>query len=218
MEKIVKAYFSSLEIQNDPDHQLHFAAYLSDHYSMEERLLIYDRFKYGETKFDYLMRRIAIKSILKKIGHDVKISSGVSFIHPESIEIGDGVFIGAQTILQGRTDGMCRIGNKVWIGPQSYFDARNLIIEDNVGWGPGAKALGSQHSGIPATEPIINTDLIIKPVVICKNCDIGVNAIILPGVTIGEGSIIGAGAVVTMDIEPYSIAAGIPAKIIRTRD
>jgi acetyltransferase-like isoleucine patch superfamily enzyme len=218
VEKIVKAYFSSLEVRHDPEHELLFATYLSDNYTIEERLLIFDRFKYGETNFDYLMRRIVARSVLKKTGNDMRISSGISFIHPESIEVGDGVFIGQQTIIQGRKDGVCKIGNKVWIGPQSYFDARNLIIEDNVGWGPGAKVLGSQHSGIPVGDAVISTDLIIKPVVIRKNCDIGVNVTILPGVTIGEGSIIGAGAVVTTDIESYAIAAGIPAKIIRKRE
>jgi len=51
-----------------------------------------------------------------------------------------------------------------------------------------------------------------------KGVLIGVNCVILPGVTIGEGSIIGAGTVVTRDIPPYSIAAGNPAKVIRTID
>lgn len=217
MEKIVKAFFSNQPVESDPEHETSFAAYLSNEFSPEERIMIYDKFKYGESRFDFLMRRIIAKTLLKKVGNGVKIAPGVSFIHPETIEIGDSVFIGSQTVIQGRKDGMCRIGNRVWIGPQSYFDARDLTIEDNVGWGPGAKALGSEHTGLPVDEPIISTDLVIKPVRICKNCDIGINAVILPGVTVGEGSIVGAGAVVTKDIESYSIVAGVPAKIIKMR-
>jgi len=58
-----------------------------------------------------------------------KIGSGVGFKHLDTFEIGEGVFIGAQSYLQGRFDGLCAIGARTWIGPQSYFDARNLIID-----------------------------------------------------------------------------------------
>lgn len=217
MEKIVKAFFGNAPVEEDPQHESSFALHLSAEFSLEERIIAYDRFKYGESKFDYLMRRLLAKTLCKKVGNGVRIAPGVSFVHPETIEIGEGVFIGSQTVIQGWKDGMCRIGSKVWIGSQSYFDARDLIIEDNVGWGPGAKVLGSEHTGMPINIPVINTDLVIKQVRICKNSDIGVNSVILPGVTVGEGSIIGAGAVVTSDIEPYSIAVGIPARAIRKR-
>lgn len=217
MERIIRAAFSNQTIGDDPEHETSFAAHLSEQFSLEERIMIYDRFKFGEGIFDYLMRKILIKTLLKNVGNGIKIAPGVSFIHPETIEIGNGVFIGSDTVIQGRKDGTCIIGNKVWIGPQSYFDARDLIIEDNVGWGPGAKVLGSEHTGLPTDVPIISTDLVIKQVRICDSCDIGVNSIILPGVTVGKGSIIGAGAVVTKDIEPYSIAAGVPAKVIKKR-
>ena len=94
-------------------------------------------------------------------------------------------------------DGTCVIGDKVWIGPQAFLDARDLVMGDFVGWGPGAKVLGSTHSGIPVDVPIMRTDLVIKPVVIGAWADIGTNATILPGVTVGKGAIVGAGAVVT---------------------
>ena len=54
-------------------------------------------------------------------------------------------------------------------------------------------------------------------VVIGSNVWIGANAIVLPGVTIGKGSVIGAGIVVTKDIPPYSVAVGVPAKVIKSR-
>ncbi|RYE85193.1 MAG: acyltransferase, partial [Hyphomicrobiales bacterium] len=137
--------------------------------------------------------------------------------HMETFEIGANVFIGTGAYIQGRFDGTCIIGNHVWIGPHAYFDARNLILGDHVGWGPGAKVLGSQHTGLPVSEPVIATDLEIKPVRIGAGADIGTNATILPGVSIGEGAIIGAGAVVTTDIPAYVIAAGVPARVIRGR-
>ena len=66
--------------------------------------------------------------------------------------------------IQGRIHGTCVIGAHTWIGPQSYFDARDLILEEYVGWGPGAKVLGSSHTGEPADVPIIQTDLEFEPV------------------------------------------------------
>lgn len=217
MERVVKAFFSKKKVENDPQQETSFAEYLSLEFSPEERIMIYDRYKHGEGRFDHLMRRLLAKTLLKKVGNGVRIASGVSFIHPETIEIGDGVFIGNQTVIQGRKDGMCVIGNKVWIGPQSYFDARDLVIEDNVGWGPGAKVLGSVHTGYPRNIPVIQTDLVIKSVKVCRGSDIGINAVIMPGVTIGEGAIIGAGSVVTKDVDPYTVVTGVPAGFLKKR-
>ena len=137
--------------------------------------------------------------------------------HAETVTLGDAVFLGSQTMIQGRYDGTCFIGNHVWIGPHAYFDARNLVIEDYVGWGPGAKVLGSSHTGDPIDVPIIATALAIKPVVIGYGADIGTNATILPGVHVGANAIVGAGAVVTTDVPEYAVVAGVPAKVIRYR-
>ncbi len=128
------------------------------------------------------------------------------------------MFIGAQAYLQGRFDGQCVIGDQVWIGPQCYFDARDLIIGDHVGWGPGSKVLGSTHTGLPGDVPIIETDLVIKPVRVNAWADIGTGAILLPGVTVGRGSIVGAGAVVTEDVPELAVVAGVPARFVRWRE
>jgi len=164
------------------------------------------------------MRRAIWRALARHCGHGLQVGSSVGFKHAETFELGDGVFIGAQAYLQGRFDGRCVIGNHVWIGPQSYFDARDLVIEDHVGWGPGAKVLGSAHTGLPVDVPIIQTDLDIKPVRIEAWADIGVNAVILPGVTVGKGSIVGAGAIVTRDVPPFTIVAGVPAQVLRQRE
>jgi acetyltransferase-like isoleucine patch superfamily enzyme len=136
----------------------------------------------------------------------------------ETALIGDGVYVGEQVFIQGRFDGRCVLGNHVWIGPQSYLDARDLVIEEYVGWGPGARVLGSQHTGVPADRPVVQTDLRIEPVRVCAWADIGVNAVLLPGVTVGRGAIVGAGAVVTEDVPPFAIVAGVPARFLRWRD
>lgn len=164
------------------------------------------------------MRRVLLQALTGSVGPGLRVEAGVGFKHPETFEIGTGVFFGSQTFIQGRFDGCCRIGDKTWIGPQSYFDARDLELGDHVGWGPGAKVLGSTHTGLPTNVPIIETDLVIKPVRVGPWADIGTGAVLLPGVTVGKGALVGAGAVVTHDVPPFAKVAGIPAEVIGWRD
>lgn len=216
--RIVGAVHGRQEIQPDPDFELGLAKYLRGQYSDRELLGLYSQFFAGDGDLDLRMRRAIWRALARRLGNGVSVGATVGFKHIETFEIGNGVFIGAQTYIQGRFDGSCVIGDHVWIGPQSYFDARNLVIEDYVGWGPGAKVLGSLHTGVPVNVPIIRTDLTIKPVTIGAWADIGTNAVVLPGVTIGKGSIVGAGAVVTSDVPEFAIVAGVPARFLRWRE
>jgi acetyltransferase-like isoleucine patch superfamily enzyme len=193
------------------------AAWLRDTHSTEALTQMFADLREGESPLDLALRRAVLRAVCRHVGSDIQIGPGVVLKHPETMEFGDTVFIGAQAMIQGRFDGTCRIGNHVWIGPQAYFDARDLVIEDYVGWGPGAKVLGSSHTGEPMDVPIIATNLVIKPVVIGYGADIGVNSVILPGVHVGANSIVGAGAVVTHDVPEYAVVAGVPARVIRSR-
>jgi acetyltransferase-like isoleucine patch superfamily enzyme len=213
----VAATFGRQELRSDPAWEVDFAASLRDTQSREELLALFARFRSGESGFDVVMRRVVVRALCRRAGNGIQVGPDVVFKHPETMEFGDCVFIGAQAMLQGRFDGTCKIGSHVWIGPQAYFDARDLILEDYVGWGPGAKTLGSAHTGVPVSEPIIATSLTIKPVRVGFGADIGMNASVLPGVRIGEHSIVGAGAVVTQDVPAYAIVAGVPARFIRDR-
>jgi acetyltransferase-like isoleucine patch superfamily enzyme len=215
--RYVAATFGGREARSDPEWEFAFAAFLKDSYPREELLALFARFGAGESSFDFLMRRVLLRAVCKRAGNDLQVGPNVILKHPETMEFGDCVFIGAQAMIQGRFDGICKIGNHVWIGPQAYLDARRLVLEDYVGWGPGAKVLGSVHTGIPGDAPIITTSLVIKPVTVGYGADIGMNASILPGVHIGAHAIIGAGAVVTRDVPEYAIAAGVPARVIRDR-
>ena len=216
--RIVKAVHGLRGRPSDPAYQAGLADELKRTYGQAGLVELYGRFSSGDGFVDALMRRAILKALSRQCGEGLQVGANAVFKHPETFEIGDGVFIGAQANIQGRFDGTCRIGNNAWIGPQAFIDARDVVIGDHVGWGPGAKILGSAHTGSPIDVPIIRTDLEIKPVRIEAEADIGTNATILPGVTIGKGAIVGAGAVVVSDVEPYSIVAGVPAKFLRRRD
>ncbi|PYR93371.1 MAG: N-acetyltransferase [Acidobacteria bacterium] len=179
---------------------------------------LYGRFAHGTDRVSALMREAIWRAAAHRAGEGLNIAPGAGFLHLNTFSFGCGVRIGSGAFLQGRFDGRCAIGDHVWIGPQAYLDARDLVLEEYVGWGPGASILGSSHTGFPLDVPIIRTDLEIRPVRVERWADIGTRAVLLPGVTVGHAAIVGAGAVVTKDVEPFAIVAGVPARLVRWRN
>lgn len=115
------------------------------------------------------------------------------------------------------------IGNDVYIGPGAKFSASNsaIIIGNKIMFGPGVTIMGGNHNTsvigsymYDVKEKRPEDDL---PVIIEDDVWVGVGVTILKGITIGEGSIIAAGAVVTKSVPSYSIVGGIPAKVIKAR-
>jgi acetyltransferase-like isoleucine patch superfamily enzyme len=110
------------------------------------------------------------------------------------------------------------IGSGTWIGQQCFLhSAGGLTIGEEVGVGIGVKIITSRHADEGIEKPIIRSRLEFGPVVIEDHVDLGIGAIILPGVRIGRGAQIGAGSVVTKDVPPYAVAAGVPARVLRSR-
>jgi galactoside O-acetyltransferase len=215
--RTVAAMHGTQKDVSSPAYELGLAEALKVSYGTAGLMELYGRFVMGDGFVDAMMRRVIWRALAKRCGPGLQVGPGAGFKHPETFEIGAGVFIGAQAFIQGRFDGTCIIGDNVWIGPQAYFDARDIVIEDYVGWGPGAKVLGSAHTGFPVDIPIVSTDLVIEPVRIGAWADIGTSATILPGVTIGKGAMVGAGAVVIADVDPFAVVAGVPARFLHWR-
>ena len=158
-------------------------------------------------------------SDLARCGAGVVFEPGVLVFHPENIEVGDDVYVGHQAILKGYYKNRLVIGNRSWIGQQAFLHAAGgITVGVRVGIGPGVKILTSTHDlpDDPAV-PIMDGPLRFAAVVLGDGCDVGVGAIILPGVTVGRGAQIGAGAVVTRDVPDGAIAAGVPARILGHR-
>lgn len=153
-----------------------------------------------------------------RLGQNVVFETGVLVFHPENIEIGSNVYVGHYTILKGYYKNKMIIGDGTWIGQQCFFhSAGGLTIGCNVGIGPGVKIVTSSHGLDELDKPILHSTIHFAPVVIGDDCDVGVGAIILPGVRIGRGAQVGAGAVVASDVEDYAIVAGVPARVVRMR-
>jgi acetyltransferase-like isoleucine patch superfamily enzyme len=157
-------------------------------------------------------------SALASVGSGVVIETTAQLFHPEKIELADDVYVGHQAILNGYYKGRLVVGAGSWIGPQSFLHgAGGLIIGERVGVGPGVRVLTSAHELRPAQTHIMDNPLRFTEVTLGDGCDLGANAVILPGVTVGAGAQVGAGAVVTEDVAPNSIVVGVPARAIGAR-
>lgn len=155
---------------------------------------------------------------LKRIGTGVVIEAGVRIFHPETVSIGDRVYIGHEAILKGYHRGYMEIGDDTWIGQRCFFhSAGGIRIGSEVGIGPEVKILTSAHDFGPERQPVIRYALAFAPVEVAGGVDLGIGSILLPGVHVGEGAVIGAGSIVTHDVPPYEVWVGIPARFLRRR-
>ncbi len=152
------------------------------------------------------------------LGPDCVFEPGVLVFHPENITLGRNVYVGHQTILKGYYRNHMTVGDQTWIGQQCFFHAAGgITLGAHVGVGPGVKILTSVHQEAGRDIPVLFSPIACAPVVIEDDCDIGINAVILPGVTLGRGVIVGAGSVVTRSVAPYAIVSGVPARVRRYR-
>lgn len=134
-----------------------------------------------------------------RIGQGVWLAPNVSFRNGERIEIGDRSHIGEQCSLwAGDSHGRIRIGEDALFGPRVYITASNYRYD----------------TGAPVhAQPREENDVVIG-----TDVWLGARVIVLPGVTIGDGTIVAAGSVVTRDLPPAVVAAGIPARPRKRRD
>ncbi|RMF98059.1 MAG: acyltransferase [Candidatus Schekmanbacteria bacterium] len=161
----------------------------------------------------YLISPIFYKELFYRLGyfvhdHVAPISkmhiAGNPRIHPTaSLRCGENIYLG----LNSHINQFCCI----WASPSS-----KIILGDNLLMGPGVKIFSSNH-GTDTGVAMNVQDFKEKDIVIGNDVWIGANCVILSGVTIGDGAVIAAGAVVTKDIPPYTIAGGVPAKVIKQR-
>jgi len=106
-----------------------------------------------------------------------------------------------------------KLGKNIFINHAcTFLDLGGITIEDDVQIGPKVNLITENHPVDPAKRKYLD----LKAILIRRNAWIGAGATILPGVTVGENSIVAAGAVVNKDVPENTIVGGIPAKVIRT--
>ncbi|MDM4769741.1 acyltransferase [Solimonas sp. SE-A11] len=126
------------------------------------------------------------------------------------LDMEEGVYI--------RAPGLLRCGRRVSLGRDVQLNCRGgLTIGSNVMIGPGTRLLTNGHRMERTDIPMREQGLYDKPISIGDDVWIGANVMVLPGVTIGRGSVVAAGAVVTKDVPEYSLAVGVPAKPVKSR-
>ncbi len=104
------------------------------------------------------------------------------------------------------------LGKNVFINHAcSFLDLGGITIEDDVMIGPRVNITSENHP----VDPVSRKTLVPSEVVVKKNAWIGAGATLLPGVTIGENSVVAAGAVVHKDVPPNTVVAGVPAKVLK---
>lgn len=139
-------------------------------------------------------RRFLCRGIFLSVGKNVNIAAGVRFGRGANISIGDNSGLGENSFL------VCM--DKIEIG-------------DDVMVGPQVMMLTGGHAYDDPDKRLIDQSQIIAPIKIGNDVWIGARAIILPGVTIGDRVVIGAGAVVTKDMPSRSVCAGVPCKVLK---
>jgi len=135
------------------------------------------------------------------IGNDFQ--TGHHVLVREENEIGNQVSIGTASVVEHHV----KIGNNVRIHTQAFVPEMS-ILEDGAWIGPNAVITNAAYPLSP------NVKQELKGAIVKKNAKVGANATLLPGVTIGENALVGAGAVVTKDVPPNKVVAGNPAKVI----
>ncbi len=189
------------------------------------------------------LRNSMYRHIFSSKGRIVSIQYGVEFIEPSCIKLGTDVRIcrGVNIDASGHSNNLIYIANDVIFSYGVDIQALiNTSIHIGKGTfigpyvtiaGPGNVSIGNNcliaaHSGIFAnnhiyadtTKPIGSQGVTCRGITIEDDCWLGSGVKVLDRVTIGHGSVIGAGSVVTKNIPPFSIAVGVPAKVIKSRN
>jgi len=171
-------------------------------------------------KLRYLFWKTVLNSSGGKIGRRVKFYEGVRLAcnQPGAMSIGDNVRILRNVTIATCGSGKISIGNNVHIGEGTIIQSGDeIVIRDNVIIGPQNIIVDFDHVYRDKDTPIIKQGHNAKKILIEEDAWVSSHCSVIKGTVIGRGSVVGAGAVVNKDIPPFSVACGVPAKVIKKR-
>ena len=151
-----------------------------------------------------------------RVSPDVRLGSNVimhCFVNLYGCQVGDESRIGSFVEVQKNAS----IGARCKISSHTFI-CEGVTIEDEVFVGHGVVFINDPDPRATAEgRPMTDADWRVVPTRVCRGASIGSGAVILGGVTIGPGALVGAGAVVTRDVAPGAVVAGVPARLLRMR-
>jgi acetyltransferase-like isoleucine patch superfamily enzyme len=218
----------------------------SQEYKWESPYSIKDLVSITWVRFWQLIRGLLLKPFLKKsaglifIGTNVKVRHGYNMSIGKNLILGDNVIIDALSkngvtvgdhvsiardsilfctgVIAQKGTGI-KIGNRTGINSRAYLGGQGgITIGDDVIFGPNVQVFSENHNFSDLTINIKDQGVKRQAVNIGNNCWLGAGSTILAGVVIGNGCVIAAGSVVTKSIPENSIVAGVPARIIKSRN
>ena len=157
-----------------------------------------------------MMAQKIIKNV--KLGKDVKI---FGFVNLYGCTIGDNTKIGTFVEIQKNSF----VGKNCKISTHTFI-CEGVTIQDNVFIGHNVTFINDKYPRATTEDGKLQTeaDWKVVPTLIEKGASIGSSATILCGVTVGKGAIVGAGSVVTKDVPPFMVVAGVPARVLKKVD
>lgn len=173
----------------------------------------FERIDMDDITEEELQEAFRINQLLFKLNHTMPMTPEYEEVLRELF--GDNIGENSQVMapLSGAALDKLVIGDNVFINSNCLAMARGgITIEDDVMLAANVQLLSNNH------DEYDRNVLLCKPIHIKKGAWIGAGASILPGVTIGEYAIVGAGAIVTKDVGGYEVAVGVPAKVVKTLD
>ncbi len=175
-------------------------------------------FAWVPTPVGILLRLYAWRWFFGNCG-DVRFGTALSLISIRNISLGNGCRIGRGVFLTA-ANGRLTLAESVAISPNVNIGADDgeIIIGKQVAIGPGTVIRAANHRFDRQDLPIMVQGHARGRVIIEDDVWIGANCVITPDVRIGRGAIVGAGAVVTRNVAPFSIVGGVPARVIGNRE
>lgn len=158
---------------------------------------IYHLSNWNRLEFIKRLRGKYFSALMASAGKNLRVSDKVRINDPDNVTVGDNCYLGTGVELTA------------W--------SERITLGNNVMVAAGVRMITRKHGFNDLERPMKEQGYTQNSITIENDVWIGFNAVILPGVTIGSGSIVGAGAVVTKNVEPFTIIGGVPAKVIRKR-
>jgi acetyltransferase-like isoleucine patch superfamily enzyme len=198
-------------------------------------------FMHMDTEAAAKLRQEYYAGLLRHVGKNVRIGCGVKILNPQYVSLGDNVSIDDHCTLMARSErgialqegarlkygvyldtesaeGYIEIGKRVYIGTGCCLHGhKGLEIGDDTLFAQNITITPYSHKFEELGKTIISQGGHSRKITIGRDCYLGMSVSVVYSADIGEGSVIGAGSVVVKTIPPFSVAVGVPAKVMRKR-